>query len=67
MREYRCCQCGAEFERLEFRHDHAAPTCRDCGSRNVERMVSAPGRIVFKGDGWAKDGYAKKPSGAKRT
>jgi putative FmdB family regulatory protein len=39
--EYRCCQCGTEFERLRpmGRADEAGP-CPQCGSSEVARCVS---------------------------
>jgi len=38
--EYRCKDCGAEFEELTFARDGAAVTCRKCSSRRVTRLLS---------------------------
>jgi putative FmdB family regulatory protein len=37
------CPCGARFEELVVRKsDEADVSCRVCGSRNVERLLSRP-------------------------
>jgi putative FmdB family regulatory protein len=41
--EYHCRSCGNEFarrERIEH-HDPAAAACPKCGSKDVERVISA--------------------------
>ena len=39
--EYRCKDCGHEFERVERVVEHAAPhECPKCKSRNVETMLA---------------------------
>lgn len=43
--EYRCSQCGAEFERVFGTHQKmtaAKIACGTCGSKRVKRLVSAP-------------------------
>jgi putative FmdB family regulatory protein len=40
--EYRCQDCGAEFEELTASSpDNGAVTCRGCASRRVTRLLSA--------------------------
>ena len=38
--EYRCKECGAEFEELTLSRDNGAVTCRKCSSRRVTRLLS---------------------------
>jgi putative FmdB family regulatory protein len=37
--EYRCQQCGEDFERLE-RHSSAAARCPACGGDDLEKLIS---------------------------
>lgn len=41
MYEFRCQKCGRQFEELVGRFGEKAP-CPSCGSKDVERLVSAP-------------------------
>ena len=38
--EYKCRQCGHEFEELVFSPDETPP-CPECGSGQVEKLMSA--------------------------
>ena len=38
--EYKCRQCGHEFEELVFSQDETPP-CPECGSEAVEKLMSA--------------------------
>jgi putative FmdB family regulatory protein len=38
--EFRCPQCGAEFERIVFRADEGPVQCPTCGALNPERLLS---------------------------
>lgn len=38
--EYKCRECGAEFEEL-VAHEGANPTCPKCGSLKTEKLMSA--------------------------
>ena len=38
--EYKCSRCGATSERLVRSHENIVPTCRECGSDRVERLLS---------------------------
>lgn len=49
--DYRCASCGKEFEALvEY---NGKTDCPRCGSKAVERQLSAPGRVgvATKGGG----------------
>ena len=61
--EYRCPQCGAEFEKFQKMSDPPVAPCTSCGA-NAERRISAGAGLVFKGSGfyitdYRGDGYKK--------
>ncbi len=39
--EYYCPHCQVRFSHLARRYDEPAPTCPQCGSREVQRLISA--------------------------
>jgi putative FmdB family regulatory protein len=59
--EYRCKQCGHQFEKIQ---SFSAPEEKECPvcHGEVERLISAPA-IQFKGSGWYVNDYAAKKSG----
>jgi putative FmdB family regulatory protein len=62
--EYRCQQCGHEFEVLQKVSDPAPKKCPKCGNLNLKKMVSNTS-FQLKGTGWYvtdfKDKQSKKP------
>jgi putative FmdB family regulatory protein len=56
--EYRCKQCGHQFEKIQ---SFSAPEEKECPvcKGEVERLISAPA-IQFKGAGWYVNDYAAK-------
>jgi putative FmdB family regulatory protein len=64
--EYRCKQCGHQFEKIQSFSAPEEKVCPVCGGE-VERLISAPA-IQFKGSGWYVNDYAAKSnSGAKSS
>ncbi len=61
--DYQCGKCGIEFEREQRITEPPVKTCPKCKSRQVKRLLSAPG-FILKGGGWYADGYG---SGAKKS
>ena len=57
--EYKCRKCEAEFEELVPVDAEEAPPCPECGSTDVEKLMSLFGGGGSKGDGGASCG----PSG----
>lgn len=57
--DYQCGKCGSEFEREQRITDPPVKTCPKCKSRQVKRLLSAPG-FILKGGGWYADGYGSK-------
>ena len=55
--EYRCKNCGHQFEKIQ---SFSAPEEKECPVCHgpVERLISAPA-IQFKGSGWYVNDYAK--------
>jgi len=56
--EYRCRQCGHQFELIQKFSDPPPERCDKCGG-GVEKLLSAPG-LQFKGSGWYITDYARK-------
>jgi putative FmdB family regulatory protein len=56
--EYRCRQCGHQFEIIQKFSDPSPDRCERCGGA-VEKLLSAPG-LQFKGSGWYITDYARK-------
>ena len=55
--EYRCENCGEQFEVMQKFADKPLTTHDACGG-NVHRLLSAPA-LQFKGSGWYVNDYAK--------
>jgi len=47
--EYKCKECGEEFEELVSLSNKISPPCPDCGSKETERKISRVGG--FSGSG----------------
>ncbi len=59
--EYRCVDCGHQFEEIQRFSDPDPETCPDCGQAGVRRLVSRS-NFALKGGGWFDDGYGKSSS-----
>lgn len=57
MYEYRCSDCGSEFELRQKFSDEPVTTCPDCGG-HVEKLISL-NSFSLKGSGWYAQGYSK--------
>jgi putative FmdB family regulatory protein len=65
--EYRCRQCGTDFEKFQRMSDEPVAECPKCGSA-AERRLSAGAGLLFKGSGfyitdYRSDSYKKAASG----
>lgn len=68
--EYRCHDCGRDFDLFQRMSDKPGATCPDCGAR-AERLISGGAGLLFKGEGFYITDYrseayresAKKESG----
>ncbi|GGH00583.1 zinc ribbon domain-containing protein [Silvibacterium dinghuense] len=61
--EYRCTQCGHQFEKIQSFSADPLTECPVCKGL-VERLISAPA-VQFKGSGWYVTDYAGKSASAK--
>jgi putative FmdB family regulatory protein len=61
--EYRCRQCGEQFEKIQKFTDPLLTTCGSCGGE-LERLLSPPA-LQFKGSGWYVTDYARKGASEK--
>lgn len=61
--EYRCPQCGTDFEKFQKMSDPPVAPCPSCDAQ-AERRISAGAGLVFKGSGfyitdYRGEGYKK--------
>ena len=61
--EYRCPDCGHEFEHIQSFSDPLLTDCPECKGTGVKKKISLSA-FSLKGGGWYKDHYGLK-SGAK--
>ena len=69
--EYRCRDCGRDFDLFQRMSDKPGAICPDCGGR-AERLISGGAGLLFKGEGFYITDYrseayresAKQESGA---
>jgi len=57
--EYRCENCGHQFEKIQRFSDDPITVCPSCGTGPVVKLLSSPA-IQFKGSGWYITDYARK-------
>ena len=50
--EYRCGECGYEFELFQSMTEDPVSKCPQCGLDAVERLISAGAGLIFKGSGF---------------
>ena len=60
--EYKCENCGEQFEAMQKFADAPLTVHEKCGG-SVHRLISAPA-LQFKGSGWYITDYAKSGSGS---
>jgi len=61
--EYRCPQCGSEFEKFQSMSEEPTAPCPECGTNAVRRLSGGAG-FLFKGSGfyitdYRGEGYKK--------
>lgn len=50
--EYRCGQCGHEFEEIQLITAPALTECPVCHEKALTRMIGAGAGLIFKGEGF---------------
>ncbi len=63
--EYKCNDCGIEFEASQRMDEDPLTTCQEC-SGSVNRLISFTS-FSLKGSGWYSDGYARGGTGEKKN
>ena len=58
--DYKCLQCGFEFEVEHPMNEKPIITCEACGQMICNRLISSNTTFILKGSGWFKDGYESK-------
>jgi len=57
--EYKCKFCDTIFEVMQSIKEIPQANCLVCNLTSSERLISAGGSFVLRGEGWAKDNYSK--------
>lgn len=55
--DYRCHECGHEFEKFQSIKAPSIRKCPKCGKLKVKRLVGAGAGIIFKGSGFYQTDY----------
>lgn len=60
--EYRCPDCGHQFDALQKISDDPLTQCPSCEAGNVKKLISRTS-FTLKGSGWYSDHYGLKSGG----
>jgi putative FmdB family regulatory protein len=55
--EYRCGNCGHEFERFQSITARALRKCPRCGRSSLNRLIGTGAGVIFKGSGFYETDY----------
>lgn len=55
--DYRCDECGHEFELFQLISDPVKRRCPECGRLKLKRLIGTGGAIIFKGSGFYQTDY----------
>lgn len=61
--EYRCPDCGHQFDKLQKISDDPVTECPSCGQNQVKKLISRTS-FSLKGGGWYADHYGLKGGGS---
>ena len=62
--DYRCTNCGHQFEAFQSMLDEPLKVCPECGGK-IERLISGGTGLIFKGSGFYITDYKRKSEGSK--
>ena len=70
--EYKCENCGHQFEQFQSITSKPLRTCPQCGENKLNRLIGSGAGIIFKGSGfyqtdYRSDSYKKAASNDKKT
>ena len=60
--EYRCRECGHEFDEYQRMTADPLVVCPNCGKHALRRVMGTGGGIIFKGSGFYQTDYKKNGS-----
>lgn len=60
--DYKCNDCGHEFETYQSMKDDKLTVCPNCGKNALVRLIGAGGGLIFKGSGFYLTDYKNKPA-----
>ena len=70
--DYRCQDCGHEFELFQSMSAKLKRKCPECGTLSLKRLIGIGGAVIFKGSGffqtdYRSDSYKKAAEADKKT
>ena len=65
--EFKCKDCGHEFEAFQSIKDDPLTECPNCGNDKAKRQISLGGGFILKGGGWYSDLYSSTPKGSSKS
>ncbi|MEO8666234.1 MAG: zinc ribbon domain-containing protein [Ignavibacteria bacterium] len=58
--DYKCDDCGHEFEVYQSMKDAKLTTCPNCGKNTLRRLIGSGSGLIFKGSGFYLTDYKNK-------
>ncbi|MDZ4713375.1 MAG: zinc ribbon domain-containing protein [bacterium] len=58
--EYKCDDCGHQFDALQSMKDEKLTKCPNCGKETLRRLIGTGGGLIFKGSGFYLTDYKNK-------
>ena len=65
--EYKCPDCGHEFEEFQTMTAKPIKVCPKCKKRKVKRLIGSGMRPIFKGGGFYETDYVKKSGTSEKS
>lgn len=60
--DYKCENCGHEFEAFQSMKDEPLKKCPKCGKNKLKKLISGGAGLIFKGSGFYLTDYKNKHS-----
>ena len=60
--DYKCENCGHQFDVYQSMKDEKLTKCPNCGKNTLKRLIGAGGGLIFKGSGFYLTDYKNKPA-----
>jgi len=62
--DYRCEECGYEFEKFQSMTEPPVKKCPKCGGK-VQKLIGTGAGVIFKGSGFYETDYKRKKENKK--